>query len=73
MEQALKEFSLDERASTEGKDFYSELAALAQRYMTPQDTERFVQAFRAEQDAFVASLTPLEARKLREDLAKKQH
>ena len=71
----MKEFSLDERASikTDGKDFYTELTALAQRYMTPQDTERFVQAFRAEQDAFVASLSPLEARKLREDLAKKQH
>lgn len=69
LEQALREFTIEEKASTAGKDFFTELTALAQRYMTPQDTERFIQAFRAEHDAFVASLKPLEARKLREDLA----
>lgn len=69
LEQALREFTIEEKASTAGKDFFTELTALAQRYMTPQDTERFIRAFRAEHDAFVASLKPLEARKLREDLA----
>lgn len=72
LEQALREFTLEERTSTAGKDFYTELTNLAQRYMTPQDTERFVQAFRAEHEAFVASLKPLEARKLREDLASRK-
>ena len=68
----MKEFSIEERPSAAGKDFYAELGALAQRYMTAEDAARFIEAFREEHLSFVASLTPMEARKLREDLAKKR-
>lgn len=68
----MKEFSIQEqKPDTTGKDFYTELTALAMRYMTPEDAERFIQGFREEHSAFIASLTPLQARKLREDLAKR--
>lgn len=39
--------------------------------MSPEDAERFVQGFREEHASFINSLSPLDARKLREDIAKK--